>query len=85
MVNSFIYLVQVISAADDDYPEVVRNLFLAREVWRRMTRILIREGAALRVSGFFKAVVQAVMLFKSETWVVTPRTGKALGGFRPMW
>ena len=31
---------------------------------------------------FFRAVVQAVLLFGSETWVVTPRTGKALGGFQ---
>ena len=48
-----------------------------------MSRILIREGAALRVSGFlFKAVVQAVLFFISETWVVTSRMGKALGGFQ---
>ena len=33
------------------------------------------------MSGFFfKAVVQAVLLFGSETWVVTPHIGKALGG-----
>ena len=31
---------------------------------------------------FFKAVVQVVMLFWSETWVVTPRVGKALGVFQ---
>ena len=33
----------------------------------------------------FKSVVQAVLLFGAETWVVTPRMGKALGGFRPRW
>ena len=49
-----------------------------------MTQILSREGAALQVSGFFfKVVVQVVQLFVSETWVVTPRMGKALGVFRP--
>ena len=48
-----------------------------------MTRILSREGAAPRVSGFFfKAVVQAMLLFGSETWVVIPCMGKALGGFQ---
>ena len=31
---------------------------------------------------FFKAVVQAVLIFGSETWVVTPRMVKALGGFQ---
>ena len=48
-----------------------------------MTRILSREGAALWVSGFyFKAVAQAVLLFGSETWVVTPHMSKDLGGFQ---
>ena len=27
-------------------------------------------------------MVQAVLIFRLETWVVTPRTGKALGGFQ---
>ena len=71
----------MISAADDDWPAVVKNLSQARKVWSRMPRILSREGVALRVSGlFFKFVVQAVLLFGAETWVVTPRMGKALGG-----
>ena len=33
------------------------------------------------MSGFFfKAVIQAVLLFVAETWLVTPRMGMALGG-----
>ena len=51
-----------------------------------MTRVLRREGVALRVSGlFFKAVVQAVLIFGAETRVVTPHMGKALGTFRHRW
>ena len=50
MVTSFRYKVRVISAAYDDWPEVVKNLYQARAVWRRMTLILSREGAAPRVS-----------------------------------
>ena len=76
MVTSFRYLGQIISVADDNWPEVVKNFSRAREVSRRMTQILSREGAAPQVSGlFFKAVVQVVLLFGSENWVVTP----------PMW
>ena len=64
MVTSFKYLVRVISAADNDSPEVVRNLEKARAVCQMLTRILSREGAALQVPGFFfKAVVQSVMVF----------------------
>ena len=40
MVTSFRYLGQLISAADDDWKEVVSNLSRAREVWKRMKRIL---------------------------------------------
>ena len=43
------------------------------QVGGRLKRILSREGADKRVSGnFFKAVVQQVLLFGSETWVVAP-------------
>ena len=72
--------------ADDDWLAVAKNFYRKRAVWRRMTRILSREGAAPRVSGFFfKAIVQAVLLFGLETWVVTTHMGKALRGFRPRW
>ena len=68
MVTSFQYLGWVISAVDDDWPVVVSNLSRARAVWKRMTRILIRKGAELQVYVFFfKAVVQVVLLFGSET------------------
>ena len=81
MVTSFRYLGRVLLAEDDDCPVLVMNLSHARAVWRRMMHILSREGAARRVSGlFFKAVVQAVLISRSETWVVTPHMGKALGG-----
>ena len=84
MVNSLKYLGRVILATDDDWLAAMKNLSRSRKVWGRMPRILSREGAAPRVSGFFfKDLIQAVPLFREETWVVTPRVGKALGGFRP--
>ena len=42
MVTSLKYLGRVISATDDDWPEVVRNLARVKTVWRRMSRILSR-------------------------------------------
>ena len=42
-----------------------------------------KGGANLRVSGiFFKAAVQAVLLFRFETSVMTPRMCRPLGGFQ---
>ena len=61
------------TAGDDNWPAVAGMLIKARKSWMQMTRILVREGAYPRISGlFFNAVVQAVLLFGSETWVLTP-------------
>ena len=80
--TSFKYLGQVILAADNDWLAVMNNLSWARKVWSRIPGIISREGAAQRVSRFFfKSVVQAVLIFGADTWLVTPRMGKALGGF----
>ena len=82
MLTSFKYMGWVISAADNDYPEVVRNLAKARAVLRRLTQIISREGSAPRVSGFsFKDMVQLVLIFG-----VTSRIGRLLGGVsRTRW
>ena len=54
----------------------------ARKIWGRMQGVLIREGATKRVSGnFFKGVVQQVLLFGAETWVVSPMMERALSAF----
>ena len=51
-----------------------------------MTRILRSEGAVPRVFGlFFNTVVQTVLIFESETWVVTPVWVRPWVGFRPKW
>ena len=72
-VPRFTYLERVMTAGDDDWLAVVGNLAKARRSWGRLQRILRREGATPRISGsFFKAVVQQVLLFRVETWVVTP-------------
>ena len=81
MVTSFKYLGRVILATNDDWTAVVRNFPWAKTVWSRILRIISREGATPRVSGFFfKAVIQAVLVFGEETWVVSPRMGTSLGG-----
>ena len=50
-----------------------QNLRRARGKWGQLTNILGREGADRRTLGrFYVAVVQTVLLFGSETWVLTP-------------
>ena len=64
---------------DDDWMEVTGNLQKVRKSWERMSCILSREGEDLKVSGhFFKAIVQAVLLFGAETWFLTPRMERDL-------
>ena len=70
------------TAGDDNWPAVAGTLKKARKSWGRLRRILGREGAKARISvAFFKGVVQQVLLFGAETWVVTPRMERALSGF----
>ena len=66
----------------DDWPAVVSNLRKARRKWARLTRVLSREGVDARTSGqIYLAVVQSVLLYRPETWVMTPRIGRVLGRF----
>ena len=70
------------TVGDENWPEVTGNLQKAGNIWVRMSRILIREGADPKVSWhFFKAVVQAVLLLGAEMWVLTPRMERALTRF----
>ena len=82
---SFKYLGWVLRAADDNWQAVVGNVWKARKSWAWLTRILVLEGASPMVLGlFFKAIVQGVILFGSETWVLNPHMGRSLGIFQNM-
>ena len=76
------HLGRVLTAYDNDWPVVVTNMRKARRKWGRFSRILGWEGANAWTPGtFYKAVVQAALLFGSETWVVNLNIGEILGGF----
>ena len=81
-VTEFKYLGWFLTAYDDEWQEVVANIQKSLIRWSSFFRILGWERSDPRTSGtFYKAVVQVTLLFVSETWVVTPRTGRILGGF----
>ena len=81
-VPRFKYLGRILTEGDDDWPAVAGNLAKARKSWGGLQGILSREGATKRVSGnFFKVVVQQVLLFGAETWVVSPMMEWALSAF----
>ena len=75
-VTSFKYLGRVMTVLEENWPVFVGNLWKAWKSWSRFTRILGREGPIPGMSGiFFKAVVQAVLIFGSKTWVMNPHVG----------
>ena len=82
-VLKFKYLGRFLTSTDNDWLAVVGNLKKARQSWGRLARVLSREGAEPKVSRtFYIAVTQAVLLFGSETWVLTVRMEKALDSFQ---
>ena len=81
-VSLFKYLGRVMTTGDDDWPEMAGNLSKARKIWMQMTAILSREGVDPKESGLlFKAIVQVVLQFGAETWVLTNRMERALRSF----
>ncbi|KAL7523823.1 hypothetical protein ACHAXR_000346, partial [Thalassiosira sp. AJA248-18] len=81
-VEVFKYLGRLLAFDDNDMRAVRNNLKKARKSWRMLSRLLRAESIGPRVCGmFYKAVVQAVLLFGSETWALTPSAMKCLEGF----
>ena len=71
-VKQFRYLGRILDEDDDDSFAAGRQLARARAKWRRFGMVLRSEGVNPRAMGYFyKAVVQAVLLYGSETWILT--------------
>ena len=80
-VAPFKFLGSLLTAIDNDWPEVIDNPQKARKSWARLSQILGREGADNQTSSrFYLALVQAVLIFGVDTWVVTPYIGRMMEG-----
>ena len=87
-VEVFKYLRRLLTQPDEDAQTVRANLVKARKCWARVSRVLRGEQASPRVSAvFYRAVVQSVLLYCSESWVLTPALLARLEGFhvRAAW
>ena len=72
----------MMSSTDDDWTSVERNLRRTGVKWGRLAKILGRKGVNRRtVVRLYVAVVHAVLLFGSETWVLAPWLEKGIEGF----
>ena len=82
-VTSFLCLLQILMSTYNNWLEVVYNLGKSRQIWARLLRILEREGEVARTSGrFYLAVMQEILIFGLDMWVVTPHIVRDLGGFQ---
>ena len=87
-VEVFKYLGRLLAYDDNDAQAVRGNLKKARGVWARLSRTIRAENASPRACGtFYKATVQSILLFGSETWNLSPLSLKLLEGFhiRAAW
>ncbi len=87
-VEVFKYLGRLISHDDADTQAMRSNLRKARGCWAQVSCVLRAEYATTKTSGmFYKVTVQAVLLYGSETWSLSPLSMKHLEGFHicAMW
>ena len=81
-VSTFKYLGRVLHEKDDDTACIEAQLAKARERWGMVMRVLKKSENNPKVMGrFYVAVVQAVLLYGAETWVVSDRNMRKLKSF----
>lgn len=81
-VEVFKYLGRLLTMDDTDTQAIRANLAKARTVWKKFHKLLRGQNMSPRVCGmFFKAVIQAVLLYGSESWVLTDSALRCLEGF----
>jgi hypothetical protein len=81
-VEVFKYLGRLISHDDADNQAMQSNLRKACGCWSQVSCVLWAENATPKTWGmFYKATVQAVLMYGSETWSLSPSSMKRLEGF----
>ena len=80
--TQFKYLGRVLDQRDDDNPAIDRQLARAKAKWARVGKVLSVQTTDPRVRGYFyKAILQAILLYGSESWVISEFKLKQLRSF----
>ena len=81
VVVNFKYLGRPLDQKNDDWTEVQRKINRLRRVWGSLGKMPQREGVDSKVVAmFYRAVVQAVLLFGPESWVLLEAVGRMVEG-----
>ena len=79
--ETFKYLGRMLDRSDDKWPALRHNVGKAHIVWSRLGKLLRREGVDSQMSAmFYRAVLQAVLIFGEETWVLLTEISRKLEG-----
>ncbi len=71
-VDVFKYLGRLLSQDDDDIQAIRTQIRKARTTWARVSNVLRAQNAPPWISAkFYKMVVQSLLLYGSETWVIS--------------
>ncbi len=84
----FKYLGRLIAYNDANNQAMRRNLRKACGCWDRVSCVLRAENTSPQTCGmFYKATAQTMLLYGSETWILSPSSVKRLEGFhiRAAW
>ena len=72
----------VLDKDDDHNHTALGQLKWSKEKWERLSAALKLQGADARARGYFyKAVVRAVLLYRSESWTLMESTLKLFHSF----
>ena len=81
-VDSFKYLGRILQSNDKDSICIEDRIKKAIKQWNCVAKILKQEGSNAKcMAKFYLAIVQAVLLYGSESWVITERDWRKLRGF----
>jgi hypothetical protein len=81
-VEVFKYLGRMMAQDDDDIQAIRAQLRKARATWAHVGQVLWSENASPFIAvRFYQAIVQAILLYGSETWVISRTALTRLEGF----
>ncbi len=87
-VEVYKYLGRMMAQDDDNAQAICAQLRKARATWAWVGKVLQGDNMSLTIAAkFYLAVVQAILLYSSETWVISPQAMAQLEGFhiRAAW
>jgi hypothetical protein len=81
-VEVYKYLGRLMAQDDDDIQAIWAQIWKARATWARVGQVLRSKNASPFVAAqFYQAIVQAILLYSSKTWVISRTALVRLKGF----